>query len=134
GKIFDTKLVAASSPAQATTTGANLAAGTYSYEVTALVGNAEIPGAVATASVSTGNSVSVNWSAYAGATSYNVYGRSGSLRLLQNVTSGTSYVDTGPTTLMDNPLTLPSSGAVTINVASTSNFNSPPNSIAFGAS
>ena len=45
--------------------------------------------------------ISVNWGApYTGASSYNVYGWDGSgLRLLKNVASGTSFVDTGPTKL-----------------------------------
>ena len=61
-----------------------------------------------------------------------MYGRDGGgLRLLKNVTAGTSYVDTGPTKLTGNPLTLPSA---TIAVADTSNFNSGANTIAFGAS
>ena len=43
----------------------------------------------------------------------------------------TSYVDTGPTKLTGNPLTLPSA---TIDVASTSNFNAGANTIVFGPS
>ena len=63
--------------------------------------------------------------------SYNVYGRDGAgLRLLKNVT-GTSYVDLGPTSLTGNPLTLPNA---TIDVASTSSFNSAANTISFGPS
>ena len=52
---------------------------------------------------------------------------------LGTVTAGTSFVDSGPTTLTDNPLTLPVPGG-TINVSSTSNFNAGPNAIIFGSS
>ena len=109
--------------------------GTYSYQVTpVLAGGVEVPGTVASVTIASGltNKVTVSWSAYTGATSYNVYGWDSSvLRLLKNVTSGLSFVDTGPTKLTDNPLTLPSA---TINVASTSNFNAGANTIAFGPS
>jgi hypothetical protein len=134
GKIFG----AASVPAPSLTvasTGGTLASGAYSYDVTAvLASGAEVPGTVASTTIASGltNKITVSWSAYTGATSYNVYGRDGGgLRLLKNVTAGTSYVDTGPTKLTANPLTLPSA---TIGVADTSNFNSGANTIAFGAS
>ena len=68
-----------------------------------LAGGVEVPGTVASSARShpgLTNKITVSWSPYTGATSYNVYGRDGSgLRLLKNVTSGTSYVDTGPTKL-----------------------------------
>ena len=99
-----------------------------------LAGGVEVPGTVASVTIASGltNKVTVSWAAYTGATSYNVYGWDSSvLRLLKNVTSGLSFVDTGPTKLTDNPLTLPSA---TINVASTSNFNAGANTIAFGPS
>ncbi len=138
GKIFGAASVPAPSLTSATT-GGTLASGTYSYEVTpVLAGGVEVPGTVAPMTIASGpsNQITsmVSWaSAYPGATSYNVYGWDGSvLRLLKNVTSGTtSFVDTGPTKLTDNPLTLPSA---TINVASTSNFNAGANTIAFGPS
>ncbi len=110
GRIFG----AASVPAPSLTsapTGGTLLAGAYSYDVTAvLAGGAEVPGTVASLNIASGltNKITVSWSAYTGATSYNVYGRDGGgLRLLKNVTAGTSYVDTGPTKLTANPLTLP---------------------------
>jgi hypothetical protein len=98
-----------------------------------LSSGAEIPGTVGSLTIASGltNTITVSWSLYSGAISYNVYGRDGvGLRLLKNVT-GTSYIDTGPTKLTGNPLTLPSA---TIGVASTSNFNAGANTIAFGAS
>jgi hypothetical protein len=136
GKIFNASFAPASSPSLTATTGGTLAAGTYSYVVTpVLSGGAQVPGVLASVTVantSLQNTITVSWSAYTGATSYNVYGRDGgNLTLLKNVSSGTSYVDTGPTKLTDNPLTLPNA---TINVASTSTFNSGANTIAFGAS
>ena len=134
GKIFSAASVPVASLTSAST-GGTLASGTYSYDVTAvLAGGVEVPGTVASVTIASGltNKITVSWSAYTGATSYNVYGRDGSgLRLLKNVTAGTSYVDTGPTKLTANPLTLPSS---TIGVADTSNFNAGANTIAFGAS
>jgi prepilin-type N-terminal cleavage/methylation domain-containing protein len=133
GKIFDAARVPAATLGSAST-GGTLLAGTYSYMVTAKLGSgAEVPGTLATLTVASGltNTITVTWSLYAGATSYNVYGRDGSgLRLLKNVT-GTSYVDTGPTKLTGNPLTLPNS---TIGVVSTANFTAGANIIAFGAS
>jgi hypothetical protein len=106
----------------------------YSYVVTAvLAGGAEVPGTVAPATIASGlsNQITVSWSPHTGATSYKVYGRDGSgLRLLKNVTSS-PYVDTGPTKLTANPLTLPSA---TIGVADTSSFNATANTIAFGPS
>ena len=82
--------------------------GTYSYEVTAvLAGGVEVPGTVASITIASGltKQVTVSWSAYTGATSYNVYGRDGSgLRLLRNVTSGISFVDSGPTRLTAGPV------------------------------
>jgi prepilin-type N-terminal cleavage/methylation domain-containing protein len=133
GKIFGSAFVLPASLSDSP--GGTLAAGTYSYEVTAvLAGGAEVPGTVASRTIAAGKQITINWSAstYPGATSYNVYGWDGSvLRLLKNVTSSFSFVDTGPTELTDNPLTLPSA---TINVASTSNFNAGANAIAFGPS
>ncbi len=113
-----------------------MAAGTYSYDVTAvLAGGVEVPGVVASVTVANTrltNTITVELVGVLGATSYNVYGRDGSgLRLLKNVTSGTSYVDTGPTTLTGQPAD--DSPSATIGVASTVGFNSGANTIAFGA-
>ena len=132
GKIFDAARVPAAT--LTASTGGTLLAGAYSYMVSAKLGSgAEVPGTLASLTIGSGltNTITVSWSLYPGATSYNVYGRDGSgLRLLKNVT-GTSYVDTGPTQLTGNPLTLPNS---TIGVESTSNFTTGANIIAFGAS
>ena len=117
------------------TTGGTLAAGTYSYDVTAvLAGGVEVPGTVASVTIASGltNKITVSWSAYPGATSYNVYGRDGSgLRLLKNVTAARRTSTPGRPRSPTNPLTLPSA---TIDVADTSSFNSGANTIAFGAS
>ena len=135
GKIFDATRLPAASLTSSSAPGSTLPSGTYLYEVTAVIaGGVEVPGTVASITIASGltNQVTVSWSPYTGATSYNVFGRDGSgLRLLKNVTTGTSYVDTGPTKLTGNPLTLPSA---TIGVVSTSNFNAGANTIAFGAS
>jgi prepilin-type N-terminal cleavage/methylation domain-containing protein len=139
GKIFDSSRVPAASSLTSATTGGTLGPGTYSYDVTAvLASGAEIPGAVASLTIASGltNKITLSWSAYvpvtSTVTSYNVYGRDGAgLRLLKNVTSGTSYVDLGPTSLTANPLTLPNAA---IGVADTSSFNSGANTITFGAS
>jgi hypothetical protein len=135
GKIFNSSFVSAPTLTPATT-GGTLSSGTYSYDITAvLAGGVEIPGVVASVTVASGltNTITVSWPAYPSATSYNVYGRGNgsSVTLLKNVTSGTSYLDTGPTSLTANPLTLPST---TIGVASTAGFNSGTNAIVFGAS
>ena len=79
--------------------------GTYSYDVTAVVaGGVEISGAIKSTTIATGspNQITLNWSAYPGAVSYNVYGRDDGtrtaegLRRLATVSGGTtSYVDLG---------------------------------------
>lgn len=85
-------------------TGGTLGPETYVYDVTAVdAAGKETSGTNRSITFATGNEnkVTVSWSAYAGAVSYNVYGRDdGSttvegLRLLAN-TPSTSYVDTGP--------------------------------------
>src|SRR4029453_9243372 len=101
------------------------------YQVSAVLSSgAEVPGNVASLTIASGltNTITVSWSLYSGATSYNVYGRDGVAQRLMKNGTGTSYVDTGPTKLTGNPLTLPSA---TIGVASTSNFNAGANIIAF---
>ena len=136
GKIFSAAFVSSPTLTSATS-GGTLPSGTYSYEVTAVLsGGAEVPGAITSINVNSSsltNAITVSWAAYPGATSYNVYGDGSTVRLLKNVTVGTSYVDNGPTSLTDNPLTLPPPLGV-INVASTAGFNSTANTIQFGAS
>jgi hypothetical protein len=133
GKVFDSARVPAPSLTLASS-GGTLLSGAYSYVVTAvLASGAEVPGTAASLTIASGltNMITLSWSLYPGASSYNVYGRDGSgLRLLKNV-AATSYVDQGPTKLTANPLTLPSA---TIGVVSTSTFSSGANTIAFGAS
>src|SRR5262245_21101034 len=136
GNIFNAARLPAATLTPAAT-GGTLLSGTYSYEVTAvLTSGAEVPGTVASVTIASGltNQITVSWAAYSGASSYNVYGRDGSgLRLLKNIT-GTSYVDTGPTKLAGNPLTLPSAVIAVQNPPGTANFNPGANTIAFGAS
>jgi len=83
--------------------------GTYSYAVTAVTSAGEISGAVAKVTITTGtpNQITVSWSPYTGALSYNVYGRDDGtftnegLRKLANTTL-TSYVDLGCATPAPN--------------------------------
>jgi hypothetical protein len=83
------------------TTGGTLAAGTYSYRVSAIVGGVESLACAAqtgvVASGSTG-SVALSWGAVSGATAYKVYGRTagGELQLVSQ--AGTTYTDTGAAT------------------------------------
>lgn len=114
--------------------GGSLASGSYYYEVTPVLSSGiEVPGTlVGPVSISSGTSskITLSWTAYTGAASYNVYGRDSSgVRLLANVTT-TSYTDYGPATTTAS-VTLP---AATIPVGSTQGFNSGANTIEFGAS
>jgi prepilin-type N-terminal cleavage/methylation domain-containing protein len=128
-------------------TGGRIQPGAYWYDVTAVTPNGEFSGTPTQATVpagSTGNTVTLNWSAYTDpngtvAASYRIYGRdNGSttaegLRLLATVTAPTtSWTDTGPplTTLSSN-VTLPNG---TIPVVDTSTFTWSPHTISFGQS
>jgi prepilin-type N-terminal cleavage/methylation domain-containing protein len=130
--VFSTAVVPTASLTPATS-GGTLGEGSYLYDVTAVLSSgSEMPGTLAPLAIASGttNVITLNWSAYPGAVSYNVYGRDNSgVRLLTN-TTGLSYVDTGPTSL-SSALTLPAS---TIPVVSTANYNSAANSIYFGPS
>jgi prepilin-type N-terminal cleavage/methylation domain-containing protein len=104
--------------------GGTLGSGTYKYDVTAvLASGVEMSGTIASVVVSSGstNKITVSWSAYTGAVSYNVYGRDdGSdtaqgLRLLTSTTS-TSYVDTGS---VDTSTVLSGPPLATVSVALT---------------
>jgi len=82
------------------TTGGTLPAATYSYRVTARTPYGETTAAAAKTIATTGttSTATVPWGAVSGATSYGVYGRTGSgtERLLATVGgSAVSYVDTG---------------------------------------
>ena len=76
--------------------------GTYSYVVTAVTAAGEISGEIKKLTITTGtpNEITVSWSPYTGASSYNVYGRDDGtftnegLRKLANTTL-TSWVDAG---------------------------------------
>lgn len=114
--------------------GGTLSAGSYYYEVTPVLSSGvEVPGTitgVVSVTSGTSNEVQLSWSAYSGASSYNVYGRDSSgLRLLANVTT-TTYTDYGPT-YTTSKVTLPTS---TIPVASTAGYNSAANTIELGPS
>ena len=76
--------------------------GTYAYAVTAVTAAGEISGEIEKLTITTGspNQITVSWSPYTGASSYNVYGRDDGtftnegLRKLANTTL-TSWVDAG---------------------------------------
>lgn len=84
------------------TTGGTLAAGTYSYRVSALDGlGGETLVSAATTQATTGatSTVTVNWGAVTGATGYKVFGRTaGSELLLATVGATTTWTDTGSVT------------------------------------
>jgi type II secretory pathway pseudopilin PulG len=118
-------------------TGGTLASGTYLYEVTAVTSTgAEIVGTVASTTFASGttNKVTISWSAYPGASSYNVYGRDSSsgLRLLGSAMSS-PYFDAGPTSLTSSQ-TVPASGPYTVAVGSSTGYGSSPYLISFGGS
>jgi len=82
------------------TTGGTLAAGTYFYRVTAIVNFTETAAAAEQSQVTTGSTstVTLNWNAVAGATSYNVYGRATGGELFMASVPTNSFVDTGSIT------------------------------------
>lgn len=81
------------------TTGGTLAAGTYYYQVTALLGLGEsLPSAeVSRVTVGTTSTVTFTWPAIPGATGYQVYGRTagGAKQLLATLGTVLTYTDTG---------------------------------------
>jgi hypothetical protein len=81
------------------TTGGSLADGTYSYRVSALSAAGETAASAAVSQVvpagTATNTVTISWTAVAGATGYKVYGRSGTEALIATLGKVTSYVDTG---------------------------------------
>ncbi|MBD5603547.1 MAG: hypothetical protein IAI48_00400 [Candidatus Eremiobacteraeota bacterium] len=82
----------------ASTTGGTLAAGTYTYAVTAYNVNGETIASTTAAATTTGTtgSVGVTVTAVTGATGYRLYGRvAGSLGLLADMGASLTYVDTG---------------------------------------
>lgn len=99
-----TRPAAPAQPGSSTaTTGGTLAAATYSYRLTKVVGGIESMPSVAQTQVTTGatSTVTVTWSNDAQATSYNVYGRlaAGPETLLATLVAGsTQYIDTGAAT------------------------------------
>lgn len=84
------------------TTGGTLAAGTYSYRVTAVMNGTESGPSTAKTQVTTGatSTVTITWTAVGGAGSYKVYGRTGGSELLMaTVTAPTvQFIDDGSLT------------------------------------
>ena len=82
-------------------TGGTLAAGSYTYKVTALNAVGEsIASAASTPVVTAGTTgkVTLTWPAVTGATGYKVYGRTGGLFLFMASTPETTWTDTGSAT------------------------------------
>jgi hypothetical protein len=92
-----TQISAPAAPTRAATTG-TLAAGTYTYSVTAYNAQGETIASTAASLVlfATGG-VTVSWLAIPGATGYRVYGRSGVLGLIGS-TTGLTFTDSGSVT------------------------------------
>ncbi|HLX32336.1 MAG TPA: hypothetical protein VKR79_06140 [Gaiellaceae bacterium] len=113
-----------------TTGGALLGGTTYYYEITAVNANGEsIAGNEASYSVPAGtntNTIQVNWPAFAGATTYNVYrGTSpGSETWTQSDLTTTSYVSTQTTTLA---AAITTTGQTAITVTSAAGFPTTSN-------
>jgi hypothetical protein len=80
--------------------GGTLAAGVKSYRVSALNARGETLVSNAFTATTTGSSgsVSVAWSAVAGATSFNIYGRTAGNELLIGTSAASPFVDTGSVT------------------------------------
>jgi type II secretory pathway pseudopilin PulG len=94
----------------ANSSGGSLTVGTNGYVVDPVTAAGEQPGGEATVNVTTGGSVTINWSAncppYSGVTNYKVYGRTPSAENLLTITgSGVcSYTDTGAATTAGSPV------------------------------
>ena len=94
----------------ASASGGSLSAGTYGYVVDPVTAAGEQPGGEATVNVTTGGSVTINWSAncppYSGVTNYKVYGRTPSAEnLLTTTGSGVcTWTDTGGPTTLASPV------------------------------
>lgn len=86
------------------TSGGTLAAGTYSYRISAVINGIETTASVAATQQTTGitSTVTVSWAAFASAaaTSYKVYGRTGGSELLMGTVNmpTTQFVDDGSVT------------------------------------
>ena len=96
-------------------TGGSLAAGTYSYRVTAYNTNGETLASIAVAiTVPIGtstNEVELSWDAVTGATGYKIYGRTAGTELLIATATSAAYTDTGESTPSG---TLPTASTVQI--------------------
>lgn len=114
GKTTDAVVLArqeSAPPAPATTTsgtGGTLAAGTYSYRVSAVINGIETAASPIKTQTTTGttSTVTVNWTTiaasapYSGASAFKVYGRSGGSQLLMGTVNmpTTTFTDTGAVT------------------------------------
>lgn len=82
------------------TSGGTLAASTYFYRVSAIVNFTETAVAGEVSQVTTGatSTVTLNWTAVAGATAYKVYGRATGAELFMATVLTNTFVDTGALT------------------------------------
>lgn len=79
------------------TSGGTLAASTYFYNVSAIINGTETALATEVSQVTTGatSTVTLNWTAKAGASAYRVYGRATGVPLFMAQVATNSFVDTG---------------------------------------
>jgi hypothetical protein len=102
--VYGEQITPAQPTSSTSTTGGTLAAATYSYRLTAVVGGTESAPSTAKTQVTTGatSTVTIDWSATAvpGATAHKVYGRTGGSELLMGTVNmpTTSFTDTGAVT------------------------------------
>jgi len=82
------------------TTGGTLAASTYFYNVSAIINGTETALATEVSQVTTGatSTVTLNWTAKAGASAYRVYGRATGVPLFMAQVATNSFVDLGAIT------------------------------------
>jgi type II secretory pathway pseudopilin PulG len=92
----------------ANSSGGSLSAGTYGYVVDPVTAAGEQTGGESTFNVTTGGSVTIDWSAncppYSGVTSYKVYGRTPGAENLLTTTTSCTFTDTGAPTTAGSPL------------------------------
>lgn len=86
----------ASPTATAATGSGTLVAASYTYKITAVNDEGEtLPSSSATVTTTSTGGVTVGWAAVPGATSYNIYGRSGTVHLITGVGNVITWLDTG---------------------------------------
>jgi len=102
-------IAAPGAPTATASSPGTLAAGTYSYQVTALTPYGETTASPAAVTTTNGGAVTVSWSGVAGATGYRVYGRTAQPGLLSAVGT-TTYTDSGAAQVGTAPPALNTAG------------------------